>query len=101
MRFQDETLLYKQWTGSYQTSDNVEIELTQNEDIEKKVLSNIIKSAAPAPNHELNKQYREFEVGRKFLRTRQALNVATAYKLRSIFKNGKFENSVYSDETKQ
>jgi len=97
----DETLLYKQWTGSYQTSDNVEIELTQNQDVEKKALSNIIKSAAPEPNHELNKQYREFEVGRKFLRTRQALNVATAYKLRSIFKNGKFENSVYSDETKQ
>ena len=52
----------------------------------------------PQPYHSLNQQYREYRVGKERVSHPIKISERQAWKLKDIFKNGKFEKSVYIDK---
>ena len=55
----------------------------------------------PKPNHSLNQQYREYRIGKERISHPIKISERQAWKLKDIFRNGKFEKSVYVDRELQ
>ena len=55
----------------------------------------------PDVDHELNRQYREYDVGRKRMNKNIRVREVQRQKLMSIWKMGKFRKTIYIDHEKQ
>lgn len=62
---------------------------------------NVRDSMEPQPYHSLNQHYREYRVGKERISQPIKISERQAWKLKDIFKNGKFEKSIYIDKELQ